>query len=73
MKADVGVLYGPDTAFCMISGCELVMQGIIDDAPPERQAVYDHRAWLETIHLLTTLPAWSRNLPVASKDTPRSS
>jgi hypothetical protein len=40
--------------FAARTGCELVMQGIIDDAPLERQAVYDHRAWLETFHLLTT-------------------
>jgi predicted AAA+ superfamily ATPase len=44
------------------SGCELVMQSVIDDSALDRQAVYDHRAWLETIHLVTTLPAWSRNL-----------
>jgi predicted AAA+ superfamily ATPase len=30
--------------FAARTGCELVMQGIIDDAPLERQAVYDHRA-----------------------------
>ncbi len=41
------------------TGCELVMQDIIYDAPLERQAVYGHRAWLEIIHLITTLPAWS--------------
>lgn len=44
------------------SGGELVMQGVIDDSALERQAVYDYRAWLETIHLVQTLPAWSRNL-----------
>ncbi len=53
------------------TGCELVMQGIIDDAPLERQAVYDHRAWLETIHLITTLPAWSRNLTRRVKRHPK--
>jgi predicted AAA+ superfamily ATPase len=53
------------------TGCELVMQGIIDDAPLERQAVYDHRAWLEIIHLITTLPAWSRNLTRRVKRHPK--
>ena len=48
--------------FAARTGSELVMQNVIDDAPLERQAVYDHRAWLETVHLLTTVPAWSRNL-----------
>jgi uncharacterized protein len=57
--------------FAARTGCELVMQGIIDDAPLERQAVYDHRAWLETIHLLTTLPAWSRNLTRRVKKHPK--
>jgi len=57
--------------FAARTGCELVMQGIIDDAPLERQAVYDHRAWLETIHLLTTLPAWSRNLTRRVKRHPK--
>jgi predicted AAA+ superfamily ATPase len=44
------------------SSCELVMASLINDSALERQAVYDHRGWLETIHLVTTLPAWSRNL-----------
>jgi uncharacterized protein len=57
--------------FAARTGCELVMQGIIDDAPLERQAVYDHRAWLETIHLITTLPAWSRNLTRRAKRHPK--
>ena len=57
--------------FAARTGCELVMQGIIDDAPLERQAVYDHRAWLETVHLVTTLPAWSRNLTRRVKRHPK--
>jgi predicted AAA+ superfamily ATPase len=57
--------------FAARTGCELVMQGIIDHAPLERQAVYDHRAWLETIHLITTLPAWSRNLTRRVKRHPK--
>ncbi len=57
--------------FAARTGGELVMQGIIDDAPLERQAVYDHRAWLETIHLITTLPAWSRNLTRRVKRHPK--
>jgi uncharacterized protein len=57
--------------FAARTGCELVMQGIIDDAPLERQAVYDHRAWLETIHLISTLPAWSRNLTRRVKRHPK--
>ena len=57
--------------FAARTGCELVMQGIIDDAPLERQAVYDHRAWLEIIHLITTLPAWSRNLTRRVKRHPK--
>lgn len=57
--------------FAARTSCELVMQGIIDDAPLERQAVYDHRAWLETIHLITTLPAWSRNLTRRVKRHPK--
>jgi uncharacterized protein len=57
--------------FAARTGCELVMQGIIDDAPLERQAVYAHRAWLETVHLLTTLPAWSRNLSRRVKRHPK--
>lgn len=57
--------------FAARTGCELVMQGLINDAPLERQAVYDHRAWLETIHLVATLPAWSRNLTRRVKKRPK--
>lgn len=57
--------------FAARTGCELVMQSVIDDSPMERQAVYDHRAWLETIHLVTTLPAWSRNLTRRVKKRPK--
>lgn len=57
--------------FAARTGCELVMQGVIDDAPLERQAVYDHRAWLETIHLVTSVPAWSRNLTRRVKRRPK--
>lgn len=57
--------------FAARTGCELVMQNIIEDAPLERQAVYGHRAWLETIHLITTLPAWSRNLTRRVKRRPK--
>ena len=57
--------------FAARTGCELVMQNVIDDAPLERQAVYDHRAWLETIHLITTVPAWSRNLTRRVKRRPK--
>lgn len=57
--------------FAARTGCELVMQSIVDDAPLERQAVYDHRSWLETIHLLTTVPAWSRNLTRRVKRRPK--
>jgi uncharacterized protein len=53
------------------SSCELVMQSIINDSALERQAVYDHRGWLETIHLVTTLPAWSRNLTRRVKKRPK--
>jgi predicted AAA+ superfamily ATPase len=53
------------------SGCELVMQGVIEDSALERQAVYDHRAWLQTIHLVATLPAWSRNLTRRVKRRPK--
>lgn len=53
------------------SGCELVMQGVITDSALERQAVYDHTAWLETIHLVTRLPAWSRNLTARVKKRPK--
>jgi predicted AAA+ superfamily ATPase len=53
------------------SGCELVMQGLIEDSALERQAVYDHRTWLQTIHLVETLPAWSRNLTSRAKRRPK--
>jgi predicted AAA+ superfamily ATPase len=53
------------------SGCELVMQSLIEDSALERQAVYDHCGWLETIHLVTTLPAWSRNLTRRVKKRPK--
>jgi uncharacterized protein len=53
------------------SGCELVMQSLIGDSALERQAVYDHRAWLQTIHLVATLPAWSRNLTRRVKKRPK--
>jgi predicted AAA+ superfamily ATPase len=53
------------------SGCELVMQGLIADSALERQAVYDHTAWLQTIHLVATLPAWSRNLTSRVKKHPK--
>jgi predicted AAA+ superfamily ATPase len=53
------------------SGCELVMQNVIEDSALERQAVYDHRAWLQTIHLVATLPAWSRNLTGRVKKRPK--
>lgn len=53
------------------SGCELVMQGVIDDSALERQAAYDHRAWLQTIHLVEFLPAWSRNLTSRVKKRPK--
>jgi len=50
---------------------EMVMQSLINDSTLERQAVYGHRAWLETIHLVTTLPAWSRNLTRRVKKRPK--
>lgn len=53
------------------TACELVMQNVIADSTLERQAVYNHRAWLETIHLVTTLPAWSRNLTRRVKRRPK--
>jgi uncharacterized protein len=53
------------------SSCELVMASLIDDSALERQAVYYHRGWLETIHLVTTLPAWSRNLTGRVKKRPK--
>lgn len=53
------------------SGCELVMQNLIADSALERQAVYDHTAWLQTINLVTALPAWSRNLTGRVKKRPK--
>lgn len=53
------------------SGAELVMQNVIDDSALERQAVYDHRAWLQTVHLVELLPAWSRNLTARVKRRPK--
>ncbi len=53
------------------SGGELVMEGLIRDSTLERQAVYDHRSWLETIHLVSRLPAWSRNLTARVKRRPK--
>lgn len=53
------------------SGCELVMQNLIADSALERQAVYDHTAWLQTIHLVAALPAWSRNLTSRAKKRPK--
>ncbi|HEY3090217.1 MAG TPA: DUF4143 domain-containing protein [Jatrophihabitantaceae bacterium] len=47
------------------------MQNVIDDSPLERQAVYDRRAWLETIHLITIVPAWSSNLTRRVKRRPK--
>jgi predicted AAA+ superfamily ATPase len=57
--------------FAARTGCELVMQHIINDSSLERQAVYDHRAWLETIYLVCTLPSWSRNLTRRVKKRPK--
>lgn len=53
------------------TGCELVMERVIADSALQRQAVYDHRAWLETIHLIDTVPAWSRNLSGRVKQRPK--
>jgi uncharacterized protein len=53
------------------SGCELVMESLIEDSVLERQAVYDYRGWLQTIHLVTTVPAWSRNLTRRVKRRPK--
>jgi predicted AAA+ superfamily ATPase len=57
--------------FAARTGCELVMQSVINDSSLERQAVYDHRAWLETIYLVCTLPSWSRNLTRRVKKRPK--
>lgn len=53
------------------TGCELVMERLIADSSLARQAVYDHRAWLETVHLVATVPAWSRNLTGRVTRTPK--
>lgn len=53
------------------SGGELVMEHLIRDSTLQRQAVYDHRSWLETIHLVALLPAWSRNLTARAKRRPK--
>lgn len=53
------------------SGAELVMEGLVRDSRLERQAVYGHRSWLETIHLVALLPAWSRNLTARVKRRPK--
>lgn len=57
--------------FAARSGCELVMQSLIADSALERQAVYDHSAWLQTINLIAMLPAWSRNLTGRVKKRPK--
>lgn len=46
---------------------ELVMEGVAADATVAKQTVYEHRAWLETAHLLRRIPAWSRNLTARAK------
>jgi hypothetical protein len=53
------------------SSCELVMASLINDSALERQAVYGHRGWLETIHLVTTLPAFPHNLTRRVKKRPK--
>jgi Domain of unknown function (DUF4143) len=70
-RSQARCLKGPATWLLRRSGCELVMQSLIEDSALERQAVYDHRGWLETIHLVTTLPAWSRNLTRRVKKRPK--
>lgn len=57
--------------FAARTGSELVMQRVINDSTLERQAVYNHRAWLETVHLVMTIPAWSRNLTRRVKRRPK--
>jgi len=57
--------------FAARTGCELVMQNVINDSALERQAVYEHRALLETVHLIATIPAWSRNLTGRVKKRPK--
>lgn len=47
--------------FAARTGEQLVMERVIRESQLERQAVYDHRAWLTTAHLVHLLPAWSRN------------
>jgi hypothetical protein len=46
---------------------ELVMESVVADAAVTKQTAYDHRAWLETAHLLRRIPAWSRNLTTRAK------
>lgn len=53
------------------TGCELVMQRLIDESSLQRQAVYHYRSWLETVYLVTTLPAWPRNLTRRVKRRPK--
>jgi len=53
--------------FAARTSTELVMAGIVNDAPLEKQTVYDHRAWLEAAYLLRRIPAWSRNLTARAK------
>jgi predicted AAA+ superfamily ATPase len=57
--------------FAARTGGELVMQSVINDSTLERQAVYDHRSWLEIVHLVMTIPAWSRNLTRRVKRRPK--
>lgn len=48
--------------------------GHVDGAADGPLTLWGHGpAWLETVHLITTLPAWSRNLTRRSEDTRRSS
>jgi uncharacterized protein len=53
------------------SGGELVMESLVRDSAMQRQAVYDYRSWLQTIHLVALLPAWSRNLTARVKRRPK--
>ncbi len=53
------------------TGCVLVMERLIADSALARQSVYDHRAWLETVHLVATVPAWSRNLTGRVTQSPK--
>jgi predicted AAA+ superfamily ATPase len=52
--AEMGQLLG---LFAARTGCDVVMQNVIDDSPLERQAANNHRAWLASIHLITIVPA----------------